>query len=376
MRLLAGIVERAPDFAEALFNLAVLRQRVGETEEAAGYLRRASELEPGNPRPSLALGIALAELDDMPGAVSALRKAVELQPRNPDTHYNLGLALTKNQSLEEAIGSFRTALDLHPVHPGARRALGAALQQTGDLSAAARELERAVRDFPDDSDARNTLGATLLRLKDVDGAIRHLEEATRRSPLLVKAHRNLAQGYQRAGRKADAIAATERSVAAASKRASASRAILLVETGKQLLANGDPSAAVDAFREATEISPDSEDAHLFYGLALWEASADTQGALLSLDRAIQINPQRAVAHYRRGLVLHAAGREGEALDAFRSCVNLAPSLVEAQRALGSLAFKAGELAAASAALNAVLAWNPDDSAARDRLAQIRRQSNQ
>ena len=285
------------------------------------------------------------------------------------------MALTKDQSLDEAIRHFQEALALNAVHPGARRALGAALQQSGDLGGAVRELERAVRDFPNDFDARNTLGATLLRLRDLDGAIHHLEEVTRRSPLLVKAHRNLAQAYQRAGRKADALAATDRSVSAATTQAGASRAILLVQAGRQLLANGDPASAVDSLREATHASPDSEDAHLFLGVALWQSSADAEAALRSLGRAIRINPQRAEAHYRRGLVLQAAGNTDEALEAFRSSVQLAPSLVEAQRALGDLAFESGKLPIASRALAAVLAWHPGDKTSRDRLARVRSQLN-
>ena len=373
-RLLGRVVDASPDFAEAIFNLALLLQREGKAKEAAEYLARASELEPENPRPRLALGIVLAELNDVSGAVSALREAVDLQPGNPDTHYNLGLALAKSQTLEEAIAHFRAALAAHPLYPGARRALGAALQRSGDLTGAAQELERAVRDFPDDSDARNTLAATLLRLKDVHGAIKHLEEAVRRSPLLVRAHRNLAQAYQRAGRKADALAAKEQSMTAASRQARSSQAILLVEQGKKFLEGGDAAAAANLFREAAKTSPDSEDAHLYHGIALWQESSDIEDSLRALDRALQINPQRAEAHYRRGLVLEAAERRDEAIAALQAAVDLAPSLEEAQRSLAELAFRAGNLKLAGQAIGAVLAWHPNDSGARQLQAQIRRRT--
>ena len=373
-RLLERVVDASPDFAEAIVNLSLLLQREGKAREAAEYLARATELEPENPRSRLALGIVLAELDDIPGAVSALREAVKLQPGNPDTHYNLGLALTKSQALEEAIALFRAALAMHPLYPGARHALGAALQQSGDLTGAAHELEQAVRDFPDDSDARNTLASTLLRLKDVDRAIKHLEEAVRRSPLLVKAHRNLAQAYQRAGRKADALAAQDQSMTAAARQARSSQAILLVEQGRKLLEDGDAAAAANSFREAAETSPDSEDAHLYHGIALWQESSDIGGSLRALDRALQINPRRAEAHYRRGLVLEAAERRDEAIAALQTAVELAPSLEEAQRSLAELAFRAGDLKVAGQAIGAVLAWHPKDSGAHQLQAQIRQRT--
>ncbi len=372
-RLLERVVGESPDFTEAIVNLALLLQREGKAREAAKHLARATEQEPDNPRARLALGIVLAELDDMPGAVSSLRAAVKLQPDNPDTHYNLGLALAKDHAPEEAIPLFRAALAVNPRYPGARRALGAALQQSGDLIGAAQELEQAVQDFEGDSDARNTLGATLLRLKDLDGAIRQLEEALRRSPLLVKAHRNLAQAYQRAGRNAEALAASEQSEKAAARQARSGRAILLVQQGKKLLEDGDASAAAESFHEAAEINPDSEDAHLYYGIALWRSRGDVTGSLRSIDRGLQINPRRAEAHYRRGLLLEASDRRDEAMASLRVAVDLAPSLEAAQRSLAGLALEAGDLEVAAQAIAAVLAWHPDDQAAQRLQAQIREQ---
>ena len=96
-------------------------------------------------------------------------------------------------------------------------------------------------------------------------------------------------------------------------------------------------------------------------------------SLASLDTALQLNRQRAEAQYQRGLTLSEAGRQDEALAAFRASVRLAPSLAEAQRALASLAFRRGDLASARTALSAVLMWHPDDREARDFFARVRSQ---
>ena len=72
------------------------------------------------------------------------------------------------------------------------------------------------KSFPETPMRANTLGAALLRLRDFDAErFATLRRRFRRTPLLVKAHRNLAQAYQRAGRPEDARAASERSEAAA-----------------------------------------------------------------------------------------------------------------------------------------------------------------
>ena len=168
------------------------------------------------------------------------------------------------------------------------------------------------------------------------------------------------------------MAASERSRSAASKQASVSRAILLVDAGKQLLDAGDLAAALESFREAAQISPRSEEAHLYHGIAL-RSAGETASALEALDRCLLINPRRAEAHYRRGLVLEEAGRGEEALAALESAVGLAPSLVTAQLALGRNALGAGDLPSARRAFSAVLAWRPGDGEALEGLSRARGQ---
>ena len=160
----------------------------------------------------------------------------------------------------------------------------------------------------------------------------------------------------------------------AKQRSNSSRVLILVENGRSLLDAGDVGAAVRDLREAAEIGPESEEAHLYLGIALRRGEQDLAGAFASLKQVLRLNPQRAEAHYQLGLTLRDSERPAEALAALRRAVDLAPSLVEAQRALGDLALELGDRETAMAAFGAVLAWDPGDAEIRRLLQSTETQS--
>ena len=82
------------------------------------------------------------------------------------------------------------------------------------------------------------------------------------------------------------------------------------------------------------------------------------------------------ARYQLGLTLRKIGDIAGALKQLQAATELAPSLIEAQRALGNLAIEAGEYSAARAALEAVLAWEADDKHAREARERAIREGNQ
>ena len=64
------------------------------------------------------------------------------------------------------------------------------------------------------------------------------------------------------------------------------------------------------------------------------------------------------------MTLQKTGTAADALKQLRKAVELAPSLVEAQRALGNLALESGDHSTAKGAFDAVLAWEPNDAGPR------------
>lgn len=365
LRLLQDIARRAPEFAEAHYNYGLGLQREQRFAEAVEELRAAARLDAKNDRYALALGVALANRSN-DEAIRVLRSAVELAPLNAEPHYNLALALAAAGNETEAAREFEEALRFNPSHAAARRGLGITLLHEDKLEAAAEQLRRALQDAPRDEEAANNLGMVQLRLNDVSGAIASLERAIQLNPRLIKAHFNLAQAYRRAGRSGEARLETERGAALTAAQRSLGRAMVLAQSARQRLQSGDRAGALSALRDAIAASPEFADAHLQLGRTILETGSNGSEAVREFRRVLDLDPERAEAHYLIGLALNKTD-EKTAFEELRAAADMAPCRVEIMRALGRAALDAQDWSTAVAQFRRVLAWAPADKDARAHL---------
>ena len=87
------------------------------------------------------------------------------------------------------------------------------------------------------------------------------------------------------------------------------------------------------WRHVARCEPRSFTAHMNVG-GYEKLAGSHARALAHFDRAVALEPDRAVAHFNRGTVLYALGRQGEAGEAFQRAAEL--GLREARVALQSL----------------------------------------
>lgn len=102
-----------------------------------------------------------------------------------------------------------------------------------------------------------------------------------------------------------------------------------------LLAAGRFEEAADAYRSLIERSPDDPALHLNLGYAL-EHLDRLDEALASLDRALGLESDLALAHYHRGVVLERLGDREGAIAAFRAAAQSDDTLSSARAALQRL----------------------------------------
>jgi tetratricopeptide (TPR) repeat protein len=368
IRLLADIVRRSPDFAEARYNYGLALQRGEKPAEAVEQLRAAVRLQPKVERFALALGVALAdrEADE---AVRTLKLAVDLAPQDADTHYNLALAMAAAGDDTGAIAEFNSAIQFKATHANAYRGLGIALLHADRLDESVRALRRAVDLAPRDAEAANNLGVVLLRLNDIDGAIQTLTEAVRLNPKLIKAHVSLAQAYQRARRTDAARTETQRVAELTAEQRSFGRAMVLTQSARQHLKANRTAEAISALREAIALRPEFVDGHFELGRALLETGADPREATGEFRRVLNLDPARADAHFNMGLAFLKLGERSRGLDELRTAVSMAPCRTETMRALARAALDGGDRVTAQAMFRRALAWDAGDAEARAGLEQ-------
>ena len=180
---------------------------------------------------------------------------------------------------EEALPLLRTALVALPNMPVANMQYGIAQARLKHFDLAIAPLRKAVTAQPDNGMGHYELGLALFETGDWKGAAPEFEAAAARAPRWADAHFSLAAVYARIDRVPEAMTELDTTLGLSPDHY---RANLL--RGRILSLQGNPLDALDNLEKATQVQPDSSEAHSFL--------AD---AYQQLGRAADAERERAAA---------------------------------------------------------------------------------
>ena len=100
-------------------------------------------------------------------------------------------------------------------------------------------------------------------------------------------------------------------------------------TGVCHLFRGERSKALESFRQALRLEPDSASARLALGTVLLQ-SGQAEAAVAELEAAIALRPRMRQAHYQLGRAYQALGRSAEAEAAFARVKELVGEELDAE----------------------------------------------
>jgi tetratricopeptide (TPR) repeat protein len=103
-----------PRSVQAHVLAGVAENQLGNAQEAASALRRALELDPNSQAAHYNLALSLAQLKKNDEAIQELRTVLKLNPRFMLASYNLGVLLEDKGDYEGAIQAFRAAKNAQP----------------------------------------------------------------------------------------------------------------------------------------------------------------------------------------------------------------------------------------------------------------------
>lgn len=154
---------------------------------------------------------------DSPRLLAGLGAWIAKHPDEPDGYAQRGMHLARAQRGREAKPDLERALALGSDQPGVKGCLGMVLAGEGRHAEAVTLIEAAVAGGWTSPQTLATLGHSLLLLGRNEEAVRSYERAlelglAREAASLGVAHYNLACGYARLGRIADALTSVERAV--------------------------------------------------------------------------------------------------------------------------------------------------------------------
>ncbi len=185
---------------------------------------------------------------DLPSAARALSRAAALLPRDAITQLKHGLALARRGQEVQAIEAWQAA------------------------GAATYFLQR---------------GQTLAGRGDLEGALEQYQWAAVIGPDQPEAHLRLGQALSRLGRKEEALAAFD--AATEADKGSSERPHLL--QAEIHVARGEWTAALAAYRNAAELSPEDPEPHYRRGWLLSQKLEEDGAAITCFRQALEVDPE-------------------------------------------------------------------------------------
>lgn len=331
--------------------LALERKR-----EAKDLLKKLWAQYPGDPLVAYWLGRAeeaLGNKKDAEAAYEAGIKAGGTRPEVVDAYVELAYLLSSVGRAEDAAAKLAEASAKFPGLPALHKAKGEIALQTGRYEQAKREFEAALARSGDDLGARFKLGVALRRMRSFDeaaAAFDKVAEVDKEYPGLALERGLL---YEQTGKGDKAL----EMYAAALKKAPSDVDLKLRVGGAQVMA-GQVKQAEPILREVLKVRPSSAEANHFLGRALLVKGTSYPEAMRFLERAAEIDPNRAEYQLYVGWAANEAGQPARAESALRRALELDQELGDAYWQRGVLLQKQGATLDALAELKKALEKRP------------------
>ena len=299
---LTRVTALAPEFTKAFEDLGVLHLRKRQPARAAGYFRRAIELDDGQASTWMGLSQALGQSGQAEEAKSAQQRALKLSPvlrKLADAS-----AQRRQNNNQRARELCNDVLQLEPGNVTAMRILVDIAVGEQRILEAEGLMRRIIELAPESPDAHRNLGLYLIDVGRPMDAIRHLQAAVNLQKDDYDLATTLASLLSIVGRSKEALQAYEGILAAEPRNHRA-----LMGKGNMLQALGEDELAIAAYRDCIAAHPRIGDA--YWRLAKIDscrltdedvAAIDANLADESLDDQSRINClfARAVCEERRG----------------------------------------------------------------------------
>jgi tetratricopeptide (TPR) repeat protein len=191
----------------AHYNLGIVLNDRGKTDEAMAHYQRAIELRPSYAEAHYNLGRLLAQNGQLDQAVTHYEKALEINPADAEAQNNLGVTLFGSGRVDDAIAHYQGALKIRPDYAEASCNLANALLSKGDLDGAIARYSACLALSPNQADVQYDLASALFRKGRTDEAIAHYKKVLELRPDSADAYANLGSAFLAKARVRDAIAA-------------------------------------------------------------------------------------------------------------------------------------------------------------------------
>jgi tetratricopeptide (TPR) repeat protein len=355
-RLISDALAIAPDRADALHMLGLVRRGQGRNAEAEQLYRRSIELDPAQPATHYNLGVLYRSMARPALAVAALREAVRLKPNYTTAHLALGLALHDQNLLEDAEKQYRQALRLQPNYLMARQSLGAVLNDLKRPKEAESVLRSALASAANDprqiAALEVNLGVSLQRQQRHDEALKLFDSAQARVPDIAHVDYNRGNSLQAKGLQAEALESYRQAVRREPLNMEAH-----LDLNQLLYRLGDDENFLRSYDEAAMVHPQMGVLPLNKGYFLLQTEK-YEAANEAFSRAVPMLTGNVAPLDGQGLALARMGRFDDAIHAHEAALRLEPENADVLRNMGETLIRAGDAEKARTMLERSLVIEP------------------
>jgi predicted Zn finger-like uncharacterized protein len=354
-RFKAG-AEADPD--DLLAKLGVAKSKLGleRVQEASLLLKKLRETNPTSPLVGYWYGRVQEALGARDLAQAAYRDVLKVAPADPasaDVYIALAMLLNQQGRGEEAQKTLDSAKELMPKVTGVWRALGDVAQSQGRYKEALSHFQHAAALDPDDLGAKFRIGGALRRDGQFDEALKSFEAVA----AIDKDYPGLAleRGlvFEATGHLKEALKEYEDQLAKAPNDPD-----LMQRVGCTRVAANRPEGAEELLRKVLSQRPSSAETHHCLGRAVLLQGTRLADALRLLERAVELDPNRAEYFLYVGTAANEAGNVPKAEKALAEALRLDQGLADAYWQRGVLRQRQGAVRDAVADLTKALALRP------------------
>ncbi|XP_026183193.1 protein O-mannosyl-transferase TMTC1 isoform X1 [Mastacembelus armatus] len=393
-------IQTLPHNAKVHYNYANFLKDSGRHQEAIHHYTTALRLYPRHASAMNNLGTLTRNPEE---AERYYRKALDINPQHNRALFNLGNLLKSQGKEKEAEALLKDSIRFGPHFADAYSSLASLYAEQKRFHEASEVYQKGIENCPDSSDLHNNYGVFLVDTGEGKLAAAHYQQAVRLKPAHYVAMVNLGRLLRSSNENKEAESWYKRALQVTRK------VDILTPLGALYYNTGRYEEALQVYREAVALQPDSTDIWLAlaqvlamagrtkeaekmtldiisregnciecYRLlsAIYSKRGNFTEALDALDRALQQNPSdltvRAELHFSKGNQLREMNQLDRAFESYKLAVELKPDQSQAWMNMGGIQHIKGDYAAARMYYQRALLLSPGSKLLKENLAKLDR----
>ena len=287
IELYSDAIEHAVGFAPLYISLGDAYRKLNRFEDAINEYRMAIWLNPSSISGYKNLCGAFEEMGDFDNAIKTYKKLLSFRPNDAVLYSNLANILYIKGDVPDAISAYQTAIVLNPNKSWTSvvaQTLGYVFQEAkGDYDAAIAAYQSATLLNPDDVDVYVSLGSAFFDKGDLNNALAAYRSALEIDPGNAKVHCNM--GY--------------------------------LLWGKNAI-----NESIKSYEMAIKLDPFYDIAYNNLGVIYLDDLGQFDKAEMLFQKAVEINPNYALAYYNTARLMSIRGDKIEAARLFQVALDL------------------------------------------------------